>query len=113
MNTINRGGIALNTIVNKLLDVDKEARLILDEAQQYYDKTIEEIDKEKQAMQVAYIAKGDAHIEQLRSAEQQNTEDSIAGIQKKYAVLTQQIEDSYNQNHLSWETALFEKCVGR
>lgn len=103
----------MNTIVNQLLDVDKEARMILDEAQQYYDKTIDELEKEKRELTAKYEEKRLNRLESVRKAEEASTNAAALESQRRYAELTKSIEEFYAQNHERWETELFNNCVRR
>lgn len=103
----------MDTVVNKLLDMDKQARQILDEAKQYYDRTIEEIENEKQAITKLYNDKAHAHIEAVRTAETADAEDSIATIRARTTILCQGLDQIWNDHHEQWENELFARCTRR
>ena len=62
----------MNTVVNKLLDVDRDARRIVDEAQQYYDNTMEEIETEKKKMLAVFKDREKRRVEELERLEDED-----------------------------------------
>ena len=103
----------MDTVVSQLLEVDKEARRTLDEAQQYYDKTMQEIAAEKEELLATYKHKCQTRLDEVRETEQQNFEDAAQQIQQDYNKKIRQLEQRYTENHAVWEDALFQKCIGR
>lgn len=103
----------MESVVGKLLDVDREARMILDEAQQYYDATIEEIAAEKKRMTADYEARATKHLEDVKRAESGGMEQAADEIHERYARLTAAIDGTYAQNHAEWEDELYKRCMGR
>lgn len=103
----------LNTVVNKLLDVDKQARLILDEAQQYYDRTLVDIEAEKQKITTDYENKAKAHYDKIEAAEHAAIVDAEKETGEKYARLTAEMDEIFEKGHVGWENELFARCVGQ
>lgn len=101
----------MESVVGKLLDVDKEARMILDDAQQYYDKTVEEIAEEKKRMKVDYEQRAKKHLDNILIAETAAAEDAAAKIREQYGQLTADIDGVYEQNHSKWEDELYKRCI--
>lgn len=106
------GGVFLNTVVNKLLDVDKQARLILDEAQQYYDRVLTDIEAEKQRLTTEYENKAKMHYEKIEETERSAIIDSAKEIEEKYARLTAEMNEIFEKEHVNLENELFARCVG-
>lgn len=103
----------MESAVGKLLDVDKEARMILDEAQQYYDKTIEEIDGEKKRITEGYEQRAQKHLEDIRKSESAGAVEAAAEIRERYGRLTSAIDEAYELNHAKWEDELYNRCMER
>lgn len=101
----------MNTVVGKLLDVDRRARQLLDDAKQYYEKTIEELDREKEAIREKYAEKAAAHIADVRHAETAAVEEAVAKITADSAEKTRRLNETFEKNHAAWENELFERCV--
>lgn len=102
----------MNTVVNKLLDVDKQARLMLDEAQQYYDRTLADIEAEKQKIAAVYENKAKAHYNEIEAAEHAAIDDAEKENGEKYARLTAEMDEIFEKEHINWENELFARCVG-
>ena len=103
----------MNTEVNKLLDVDKDARRIVDEAQQYYDNTMEEIEAEKKKMLADFVEQEKRRVEELKRFEDAKVLSDTGKIKQQYAALTEELIKSFEESHAKWEDELFKKCVGR
>ncbi len=101
----------MNTIVDKLLDVDKEARALLDEAQQYYEKTVAEIEVEKQQLYNEYKRRVEKHIASAHRAHQSEAEEAITTIKARQDAIALEMESVYQQNHKQWQDDLFQRCV--
>lgn len=102
----------MNIEVNKLLDVDKQARLIIDEAQQYYDRTLSDIEAEKQKLMAEYEKKAKAHYDKIEAAERESSAIATKEIEEKYARLTAEMDEAFEKGHASWEDGLFVRCIG-
>lgn len=103
----------MNTVVDKLLEVDKEARRMLDEAQQYYDNTLAELEDEKRRMWESYAAKAKLHLETLEAEQQQEVAEVVAEVRERTARLIRTMEDHYERNHRQWEDGLVAGVIGR
>jgi len=103
----------LNAIVDKLLDVDKEARQTIDGAQQYYDKTLEDIQADKQRVRRQYYDKAKGHIDQLKIANDAQAEEEIAVIEARYKALGNALEEACRHSGEQWRQELFARCTGR
>lgn len=110
---VEKKGPDLNTIVDKLLDVDREAREILDAAQQYYDKMVEEIDTGKQKILKQYQDKANRHISDVRMVKRAEADEVIQEIRSNYDEIAEALETQYRQNRAQWEQELFARCIGR
>lgn len=103
----------MNTVVNRLLDVDKHARSILDEAQQYYERTLSDIEAEKKKLTEEYENKAKAHLEEITGTEAASVKVAVAKIDSYYAKMTAELDKAFEGKHTEWENTLFDRCVGR
>lgn len=102
----------MSTIVDKLLDVDKEAQQIIDAANQYYEKTLEEIVDEKKKIREEIDARAAGHIRDVRNSCEAEKNDAIAEIKSRYDALGAQLEKNFAAQRDAWQDALFERCAG-
>lgn len=100
-------------MVNKLLDVDKQARQILDEARQYYDRTISDIEAEKKKMAEEYEKRAKHHLEDIEYSEGAAVKEAADKNEKLYSRLTAEMDETFEKNRAAWVDELFNKCVGR
>lgn len=102
----------MDTIVNKLLDVDRQARQMLDEAQQYYERTMREIEQEKQRMLDEFNQKAERHIRELEEEQAGEVAEAVAGIRTRTERLRGAMEAHYDREHAGWEDAVFRAVAG-
>jgi hypothetical protein len=101
----------VNTVVNKLLDVDRQARQRLDDAKLYYEKTIEEIGRGKEEIRQSYADRAATHVAAVRQSETTNVEETVAKIQRDVAEKTRILGETFDLHHLEWEEELFRRCI--
>ncbi len=103
----------MNTVVNQLIDVDKQARSILDDAQQYYDRTIADIETEKQRIATEYEDKAIARLNEIFITEETAVTEATKQLKQKYSKLTSDMDSTFENEHVNWEKDIFDKCVRR
>lgn len=103
----------MNTVVGKLLDTDRQARQLLDDARQYYEKTIEEIGKEKEHLLQKYTEKAEKHLEDVRRDEASAADEAITAIKSDSGEKNRVMEEIFQKNHGAWENEIFARCVKR
>lgn len=101
----------MNTVVNKLLDVDREARQMLDEAQQYYDRTIQEIEREKQRMLNEFNHKAETHIQELSEEQSAELSEAVSAVNARTQAVRDAMQAHYNQHHIGWEDEIYRMVV--
>lgn len=103
----------MNTMVNQLLDVDKEARQMLDEAQQYYDRTLADLQDEKKSLLERYTEKAAHHLADLKAQQAAEVDDEVNALHDRTVSLLQAMEARFRQYRQQWVDELTEKCIGR
>ena len=103
----------MNTDVQKLVEVDREACRKKSEAQEYYDKTLREIQAEKQKLQESYNQKASLRVQEVKDAESAALEASYNQVKKRYAEKESSLYSAWNENFERWVTQLTDKCLGR
>jgi hypothetical protein len=102
----------VNTVVNKLLDVDRQARQMLDDAKQYYENTIEEISRGKEDIRQSYADRAAGHVAGVRQSETVSVEETVEKIHNDAAEKTRILNETFNLHHQEWEDELFRRCTG-
>lgn len=103
----------MKSAVNQLLDVDKEARQMLEEAQQYYDRTLLEIQEEKKLLLETYTKKSQDHVNNLEEQLRQDIEGVVQTVEERTKTLLTAMESRFEEHRDAWEEELFRRVVGR
>jgi len=93
------------------MEVDHNARQLLDDAKQYYDKTIEEIDQEKKRLLDEFRQKADRHVAGVRAAEAARVDEVSAALKAELDETRAGVEEKYRRNALRWGDELFARCI--
>jgi hemerythrin-like domain-containing protein len=104
-------GERMDAEVTRLLDTDKQARDILEDAQDYYARTLHDIESEKKRLARTYERRMEQRLSEIDSSERTAVHTAAAEAKKRYAQLTQEMDIAYGQNRQRWEDALFNGCI--
>ena len=102
----------MDSIIDELLSVDVRAQKIVDEAQDYYNKAIENIEKNKKQMLDNYNAKAQKHMQNVVETEELIFESKKTEIVKNAEETSKKMNAVFNEKRQIWENELFERCVG-
>lgn len=103
----------MNNVVDKLLDVDKEARKTLDEAQEYYDTTICETKAELEKLRQDYDQRLQHYIQETQDAFQADAEKRISEITEKKLLLIETMNREYEAHQQQWQDTILQRCIAR
>jgi vacuolar-type H+-ATPase subunit H len=103
----------MDTVVSKLLYTDRQARQALDEAKQYYDRTIEEIGREKERILQDHLERAEKHLAEARQAETAQVDESVAKINSNRDARIRALEENYEENHERWVDEMLARIVAR
>ena len=103
----------MNTAINQLLDVDREARMILDEAQQYYDKTLADLAAEKKRLLEQYEKKAADHLSAVGHTEHKSVAEETAALEQRHREQIAALDAVFASEHENWESELFRRSLGR
>lgn len=101
----------METVVDKLLEVDRKARRMIDDAQQYYEGTLKEIEVEKKRILQSYTDRAKAHLDDVKANEEAAKAEQLAEIQNQFGALSQKLTDRYNDKHEWWEDELVKRVL--
>lgn len=103
----------MNTNVNRLLELDRAARQMLDEAQQYYDRTLYETEEEKKKMLADYSERGKLHIEALKNELDDEVSETLQQVRSRTAAIDDEMKKAYEINEHQWVSEIVSRCLGR
>lgn len=102
-----------NNILVRLVDADKKACALVDNAEEELDLTVANMEREIEEYKISYGEKAQKRIGIVRDTENKASEEASGGIAQRYVTLMQTLEVVYNDKHSVWEEELFDRCVGR
>ena len=105
--------MSMDKILNRLVEADRKASALVEEAEEYLDSTISNMDREVEEFKKGYEEKAVHRIGIIRDEEGKASMESLADISKRYESLMTNMEQVYEKNHTQWEQELFNRCVGR
>jgi hypothetical protein len=86
---------------------------MLDDARQYYEKTIEEIDRGKEEIRQSYADRATNHVAGVRQSETTNVDEMVAKIHSEAAEKIRTLNEIFDLHHQEWEEELFRRCIRR
>jgi hemerythrin-like domain-containing protein len=104
-------GERMDAEVTRLLDTDKKAREIMEDAREYYARTLQDIETEKKRLARTYERRMEQRLSEIDNSERTAVHAAAADAKKKYARLTEEMELVFEQNRQAWEDALFTGCT--
>ena len=103
----------MNHILEDLVKVDQEAQAMVEEAEEYLESTMANMDRMVQEYQQSYAQRAQHRIGIIRDEEGKASQQATADIAKRYDQLMENLEKTYQERHTQWEDELFQKCIGR
>ena len=103
----------MNHILEDLVKVDQEAQAMVEEAEEYLESTMANMDRTVQEYQQSYAQRAQHRIGIIRDEEGKASQQATEDIAKRYDQLMENLEKTYQERHTQWEDELFQKCIGR
>ncbi len=101
----------MDEIIKSLVDTDKEARQLVEEAESYLASTISGMDREVGAFKETYAKKAADRIGLIRQQESVESAAAVEDIGSRFAMLLNNLNTQYEKNHDQWEEELFNRCI--
>lgn len=103
----------MDNAIGELIEMDKKARAMVDEANDYLSNTLNNMDRDVAEFRAGYKEKAMKRIGVIREQEGKLSEEALRDMAGRYDALMQNLEKSYENNHKQWEDELFYKVLGR
>lgn len=103
----------MQEMIERILEMDKAARRLTDEAQELRVNAEKEIELKKQQLHKDYLERAERKIEKLREEEEANAEKEMAAFRVKAQSIRDALNQSYNENHEKWVSDIFSQITGR
>lgn len=95
----------------KLLELDRQARALMEEATAYQEQARADAQAQKDALLGELEEHAAAHIRTVRETETAVTAREAEALEKHYSALSRQLEESYSHSRQAWEDELARRCV--
>lgn len=105
--------ISVDDIINRLIDIDRQATQIVKKAEEHLQASRQGITKERQAVQETYDAQAQRRLEKIRAQEQRLVKENEKAIAQTYQAKREKLQKAYESGHIQWETQIFNRCIGR
>lgn len=104
--------IKMEDMIKRIIEMDRQARRITEQAQSAKLNSTAAIEKKKQKLRQEYLAQARAQVEQNNLAEQNAAARDWEKIQEQYRRRAQQLDEKFAANREKWVEELFERTVG-
>ncbi len=101
----------LENVINNLIEIDKKARKIINEAEVKSKEIIDSIGLSKKEFEVKYDDKAESRLKKVREEEAKKLKNSCLEIKDRYEVLYRKLEKAYFENHEKIESEIFNRVI--
>lgn len=101
----------MENIINNLIEIDKKARKIIDEAEVKSKEIIDSIEHSKKEFEIKYDDKAASRLKKVREEEEEKLKNSCLEIKDRYEVLQKKLEKAYFENHEEIENEIFNRVI--
>ncbi len=101
----------MKDMIARILDMDKKARGLTDEAQQSKIDYEKEIIRTKEKIKNDYLARAKERIRINRQSAQKKADEELRRIEAKNAALITELDKKSSENHDKWVDAIFQRVV--
>lgn len=103
----------MDNIINEIINIDRRAQQKYIDADAYQKKAEEEIQGEIAKFDAATKQKCSAKLDAARAAQEVWYRERAKAIADGLEQKKKALEQIYNENHVKWETELFDKVLGK
>ncbi len=99
------------SIIRRLLDMDKKARLMVEKAEEEKQKAEASLAEEKARVESEIIARAQNRIARLKNQTTDETSKEARSIDEEGQQMMRRLEESFAKHHAQWEDELFARCI--
>ena len=103
----------MNEEINKLIALDKKARSMVEEADRYYNSTMNNLAKDIGELKDNYALRARNRIQKIREQEQALSAQTLDELKAKYDQMTKRLEQHYQEHQEELIQQIFDRCIGR
>lgn len=102
----------MENMIAKIIEMDKKARDLTDEAQKSKISYENEILKTKEKIKNDYLARAKDRIEINKQTAQKKANARLSEIEEKNSILIKKLDSSYSENGDKWVDEIVQRVVG-
>lgn len=103
----------MEDMISKIIDMDKKARDMTNEAVQSKINYEKEIIRTKEKIKNDYLERANERIKINTQAAQKSADEKLAAIEKKNEALTAELDLSYSQNKEKWVNEIVDRVISQ
>ena len=103
----------MDAVINQLIDLDKQARKMVEDATVYLNDTLAGIDSQVDQFKKNYVEEAQHRIQLIQQEERDLADDSCRRLADRYRQLQDQMDQRFAAHRQEWEDELFRRCTGR
>ncbi|MGI6260847.1 MAG: hypothetical protein ACOYJR_03300 [Acutalibacteraceae bacterium] len=101
----------MEDMIKRIIEMDRQARQITEQAQSAKLNSTAAIEKKKQRLRDEYLAQARAQVEQNNETEQNAANRDWDQIQQRYSRRAQKLDEQFAANREKWVAQLFERTL--
>ncbi len=103
----------MNEQINRLIELDKNARNMVEEADRYLNSTMNNLAKDIGELKDNYAQRARNRIQKVQEQEQAFSAKTTAEMKERYGRMEQQLEQYYQSHREELIQQIFDRCIGR
>ena len=103
--------MAMDNILELLVETDKKAAAIVSDAEDVLESTMSNLDRDVAKFKEDYTQRAVHRIGIIRDEEGKASADALSDISKHYETLMANLDRAYEEHHKDWEKDLFNRCI--
>lgn len=101
----------MDVILENLMEVDRRARAIVEEGEEYLETTIANMERDVAEYKESYAQRARHRVGVVRDQEDEASRQAAEDITNRYHQLMEHLEKTHRENHTGWEDEIFQKCI--
>lgn len=103
--------VSMEDMISKIVDMDKKARGITDEAQQSKIDYEKEIIRKKEKIKNDFLERAKERIRINKQTAQKKADEELKLIEEKNAAIIAALDKTYSENHDKWVDRIVERVI--
>lgn len=101
----------MQSMIRKIIEMDKEARRLTDEARERREGSARAIERKKSEVSENFLTLARQRVEIIRKAEMNDAAEQWSEMEAQYAQVSQRLSDRYEQNGAQWIDAICARVI--